>query len=117
MLLGKIIQQAFIDANNMALIENAFSTADFLEKCSRFMRYATKNQKDVLIKDEIKALKIYTELLKIHSTVDYHIKINNENSIIAHLSLIETITKKMEPLAGKTDQDTIINIDITENDF
>lgn len=97
---AKIIQQALIDANNMALIEEAHSTADFLEKCSKFIRYANKKQTDILVKDELKALDTYLELRRFHDTIECIINVKTKTAVIGHMELIRLISESIK--VGRT---------------
>lgn len=112
---AEIVQQAFIDANNMALIEQAYGTADFLEKCSKFMRYANKKQKEILAKDEIKALEIYLDLRKFHDKIECLIDVKTQTAIIGHLELIRIIYENIKFERNSANIDNPYQIQISES--
>lgn len=113
-LLDSIIKQALIDANNMALIEEAYSTADFLEKCSKFLRYSSKNQPVILIKDELRALKSYLELRKFHETIELQIEVQSQTAEIEHMSLIKTIAGNLKIGQSNSNIENPTHLKITE---
>lgn len=112
---AETMQQAIIDAYNLAIVENAFKTAEFLETFSRFFRYTSRKRNLVLLSEEVRALLIYFQLQKVSKSVECVYEPDYDSTLIPHLILLNAIDEKIEILRQISFKDATLQIIIKIN--
>lgn len=86
-----LIKRSIVYAGELAVVETAGGTANYLEKLNQYIRYVTRSGEQVSVQDEIHVLHCFAELQKPHHILEINSSGKTLDRFITRCSIIDFV--------------------------